>query len=617
MPNKNFRVRHGFEVGEDATVTGTVTASSISLTTYPTTTNITEGSRLYYTDARARASNSGGTGVTYNTSTGEIAIGQAVGTTDSPTFNNINITGNITDTGALQISTGSNGNLTLAPNGTGKVILSDNSTVLGNMLATTNANYTFSPLGLTSLGGNNGLDVASSMPAGSLGNGAQQQITHYFGDTFAGPLSTAVLSLKAALGNSVTGGTVPFTGLSQTAASALLTNAAMGTINYNGYATTGFTDYIGTRRQGGGFNGTQALQIQGFAAENFADGTLTISGATITNVTRFSTTLSSVSVSGPKGQISFTGTATAVGTAINVTGTNSGTSTGITAGTYYVVAATSTTNITLSATPGGAPINTTAGTTTGLTFLRRGITVTYSAQSYIPFGANALIDVANITGVTNGTYMALGTSTTTSVTLGVDTTAVSLPGTQSLSLPTVTNAGSAYRVRAMPVAVPMNSGNRVEIIDHRPSAAIYRADTITFSAGTYGNTGASYMVINNDKILNNRPHRSAVTAVSQARGTTYTPAAGVNNFIELTLTSGTDPTYIDVDNLSVAGEGGHVAILVYNNSGSAIGNGDLRIRNNGAQISDNTGTTVANGSRGMFTVYFVNNYASCEFMSAA
>jgi len=151
MPNKNFRVRHGLEVGEDATVTGSVTANSISLTTYPTTSNITEGSRLYYTtarantdfdtrlatkattnltegtnlyytDARSRAALSGGTGVTYSTSTGEISIGQAVGTASNVQFNDIALTGNISDTGALQISTGANGNLTLAPNGTGVVV---------------------------------------------------------------------------------------------------------------------------------------------------------------------------------------------------------------------------------------------------------------------------------------------------------------------------------------------------------------------------------------------------------------------------------------------------------------------------------------------------------------
>jgi hypothetical protein len=131
-----------------------------------------------------------------------------------------------------------------------------------------------------------------------------------------------------------------------------------------------------------------------------------------------------------------------------------------------------------------------------------------------------------------------------------------------------------------------------------------------------GGTASDIMVISDVKILNNRPHRGAVTTASMARGGTYTPAVGANNFIELTLTAGTDPTYIDVDNLTVAGEGGHQAILVYNNSGSTVGVGDLVIRNNGTQIND-TQSTVTNGSRVIFTVYCVGNYASCEYMHAA
>ncbi len=41
------------------------------------TTNITEGAKLFYTDARARAALSGGTGITYNSGTGAIALDTA------------------------------------------------------------------------------------------------------------------------------------------------------------------------------------------------------------------------------------------------------------------------------------------------------------------------------------------------------------------------------------------------------------------------------------------------------------------------------------------------------------------------------------------------------------
>ena len=49
--------------------------------------------------------------------------------------NNLNITGNIVDTGALTVITGSNGNIALAPNGTGVVTVSSNIIATGNVTA--------------------------------------------------------------------------------------------------------------------------------------------------------------------------------------------------------------------------------------------------------------------------------------------------------------------------------------------------------------------------------------------------------------------------------------------------------------------------------------------------
>lgn len=54
---------------------------------------------LYFTPARARAEFSGGTGVTYDEPTGEFSIGQAVATSDSPTFAGLSVNGNLTVTG--------------------------------------------------------------------------------------------------------------------------------------------------------------------------------------------------------------------------------------------------------------------------------------------------------------------------------------------------------------------------------------------------------------------------------------------------------------------------------------------------------------------------------------
>jgi hypothetical protein len=535
--------------------------------------------------------------------------------------------GTITDsTGALTITSGAtNTNITLTPNGTGRVVsgltqLADNSMVMGSLLATTNSSYTFPAIPITRVSGNNGLDVASStlISNGNLGNTAQQQLTQYSGDLLAGSGSFASIVLRTANGNSVTGSTLPFSGLAQTAASGLVTGEAMGAINFNGYATTDFTDFLGTRNQGGGFIGATSMQIQGIAAENFANSTLTISGATITAVSRVNSAMSSVTVTGTRGQISFTATTPSVGQAINVTGTNTGTSTGISAGVYYIVAVVGTTAATLSATPGGVPITTTAGTTTGLSFARRFITVTFTAQSYIPFGLNAFVTVSGITGATDGTYMTFGSGTTTTVNIGVSTASVALSGTQSLSTPTVTNAGSALRIRSIPVATPLNSSNRIDIVDHRPSAAIYRADSFTFNTGAYGNTGVGVTGAN---LIYNRQYIEAYSTVDQPNPTANAEnlmifgTTGISNGISI-VTNGTALTRITFANAGIYNLQ-FSAQLSQTSGGSA--NAFIWLKKNGANVANTAGDTrvAGNGDRIMAAWNYVFSAAAGDYYELA
>ena len=65
------------------------------------TDDVAEGSNLYYTTARTRADVSAGTGVTYTQATGVFEIGQAVGTSDNVTFNDVTVGGNLTVNGTL------------------------------------------------------------------------------------------------------------------------------------------------------------------------------------------------------------------------------------------------------------------------------------------------------------------------------------------------------------------------------------------------------------------------------------------------------------------------------------------------------------------------------------
>jgi len=64
-----------------------------------TTANVVETTNLYYTNSRVRTAISGGTGVTYSNTTGVISIGQNVATSSSVEFKDLLVTGNVTFAG--------------------------------------------------------------------------------------------------------------------------------------------------------------------------------------------------------------------------------------------------------------------------------------------------------------------------------------------------------------------------------------------------------------------------------------------------------------------------------------------------------------------------------------
>jgi hypothetical protein len=78
------------------------------------TTNVIEGTNLYYTNARVRSTLSGGTGVVYDTTSGQISIGQNVATTANVTFAALNVTGPVNFYG--NVTTHSSNNLSISDN---------------------------------------------------------------------------------------------------------------------------------------------------------------------------------------------------------------------------------------------------------------------------------------------------------------------------------------------------------------------------------------------------------------------------------------------------------------------------------------------------------------------
>lgn len=120
---------------------GQVTAAS---TAALSTTNVTEGTNLYYTSARAdsdaKNAVSGGTGVTYNPSTGVIEIGQAVDSAANVYFASVTTSGNIVVNGDLQV------------NGTTTTISTVNLEITDNMIYMNAGESSGSPLAFIDIG---------------------------------------------------------------------------------------------------------------------------------------------------------------------------------------------------------------------------------------------------------------------------------------------------------------------------------------------------------------------------------------------------------------------------------------------------------------------------------
>jgi len=674
MSNKNFRVKNGLDIGDGISISDagvvdgldtdnldegttnryyTETRVDANFAT-KTTTSLAEGTNLYYTDARARgavsATDTGGDGsLSYNSGTGvltytgpsptevrahfssgtgvtitngSVAIGQAVGTTDDVVFDTVDA--NITD---------------------------DNY-VLGQLVATRNTAYVPPASALTTIAGQNGIVVSSN--SGGLGYGAAVAVRYHSGDTTAGTNNASAIQQSGASGTSSAPGGVSI-------------NQVLGANNFDGYTagtSNNYASQIATANQGAGTTSLQPLQAQAYARQAF------------TNSTTVTTAVTGASGTGTTATLTFTTQNTApytVGQSVTVAGmTPSGYN-----GTYTITASTTSSisyaNATTGFTTGGtiAAANTVTAAGTGFrirgfanstamtpanrfnfmdltasaatfksnayTFANEVITgSTVTATNYMTLASTG-ITMGNVDGITNFIRTSgANTGTRPVAFLRNSVTATTTPATNdgaSFRLQAAGSNGTGYNLAQISgtysttgdtsISFDVANGDQntstmtsLRLLETKLSGTVIKA-VATPTATPGGNTLTDVATFSATKILNSVPHRSAVTTASIARGSTYTPAAGVNNFIELTLTAGTDPTYIDVDNLTVAGEGGHQAILVYNNSGSTVGNGDLRIRNNGTQISDNTGTTVANGARIIFTVYCVGNYASCEYMTAA
>lgn len=259
-------------------------------------------------------------------------------------------------------------------------------------------------------------------------------------------------------GQTVTGTGIPAntTVVSKVGASGFLNGVSIiGTSGtFSCTATSGL--FIGQSVTVSGVTGSQALAS---VAITGSDGTFSCTATTGLFVnqpltvtgTQTGVALSAVAVTGTGGQCSCTAiNGLFIGQAVVVSGTLTGTATGIVSGfTYHVIATDGTSTLTLSATPGGAALTTTAGTTTGLTFT-----------------------VRLFTGVTSGvTYFITATNGTSTFTLSNEI------GGAAISTATNSVSGLTFSV---PKATGLDSGTTYFII------ATNHSTTFTLSATSGG-----------------------------------------------------------------------------------------------------------------------------------
>ena len=130
-------VKVGTVAGVNATsISNVVLAAGVQQTGIFNTSNVIEGSNLYYTNARVRATIFANSGVYYNESTGTFGIGQNVDITSNVTFNDVNVNGRLYSDDITAANVTVQGNLTVTGTvttvNTEEINLADNKILLNS-----------------------------------------------------------------------------------------------------------------------------------------------------------------------------------------------------------------------------------------------------------------------------------------------------------------------------------------------------------------------------------------------------------------------------------------------------------------------------------------------------
>ena len=619
-----------------------------------------------------------GTGVTVtrtDADTATIAIGQPVATTDNVQFNDITLTGNIIDTGALQISTGSNGNITLAPNGTGNVVntFSDGGNLTSNRSAITGAirsgtgatagNYIWALNGALATQPFRGVSVDNSAATGvnagvvlrnyssaAAGNRSRiiferargtaasptaVQSGDFIGSIEATGCNAAGVFINDALQTGATTTTIPGF-MAFTAAEAWSAGSGSGPIygtsfqislaptataiqsganlvpiiSANPQTFASRSDAFTWANGKTGTTQTMALDVSGNLT---VTGDLTVTGNDIKSSTATALTLSGADVA-IAGDLTVTGNDIKNSGGSNViTMTSGNTTTSITTTQLNLNNPTTATSYGNSSTlvfnagnPAGAGFNdrvsqlrvSTASTTAG-----EASTITFNTGNYNTGTGNY---TATQSGNTLGEFFFGGNYGTGSAftTLG-PSVRFQAKAAENFS---ATNSGGRFIINTDKIG----GSTPYDAISIDSSNASFASDIITLESSS----GTDYAVLSANTAKFNVPVTTELTTTTISEGTTYTPAATVDNNISVqidTLAGGT--TVIDLVNLTGNNRGGSYNILVFNNTASGT---PVQVKNTRINANNlNTHTITTGSPRIIFNVYVVGDYATATHLVVA
>jgi len=146
------------------------------------------------------------------------------------------------------------------------------------------------------------------------------------------------------------------------------------------------------------------------------------------------------------------------------------------------------------------------------------------------------------------------------------------------------------------------------VISAAPESANISSDIITLE----NSAGTDYAVLSANTAKFNVPVTTELTTTTISEGTTYTPAATVDNNISVQINANSGgTTVIDLASLTGNSRGGSYNILVYNNTGSGA---PIQVKNTRIDTNNLMTHTITTGNRIIINAYVVGDYATATHL---